>query len=152
MFLGEEKSASELSFSEHLGTVRGYEFLTTQEGNVSVELGARLGPSPRCPLQFRPARARLGTPVSAKFQNRKQCGCARIWQPPRFLARPLRIWRTDPVVLRAITPSGAENSLAENTGAENDIFFLALYVPERRKTPKSRPPKTLVQKTNSYCC
>ena len=34
MFLGEEKSASELSFAEHLGTVRGYEFLTTQEGDV----------------------------------------------------------------------------------------------------------------------
>ena len=69
MFLGEEKSSSELSFAEHLGAVRGYEFLTTQEGDVSVELGARLGLSPRCPLQFRPARARWGTPVSAKFQN-----------------------------------------------------------------------------------
>ena len=49
------------------------EFLTTQEGDVSVELGARLGPSPRCPLQFRPARARWGAPVSAKFQNAPHC-------------------------------------------------------------------------------
>ena len=38
-----------------------------------MELGARLGPSPRCPLQFRPARARWGAPVSAKFQNAPHC-------------------------------------------------------------------------------
>ena len=105
---------------------------------VSVAIPPRAGP--------------LGRPSERKIPKRTALFTGRIWKATRFLARPLRIWRTGPDVLRAITPSGAENSLAENTGAENDIFFLALYVSGRRKIPKSRPPKTPVQKTNSYCC
>ena len=107
---------------------------------VSVAIPPRAGP--------------LGHPSERKIPKRTALFTGRIWKATRFLARPLRIWRTGLDVLRAITPSGAENSLVENTGAENGpigLLFLALYVPGRGKTPKSRPPKTPVQKTNSYC-
>ena len=152
MFLGEEKSASELSFAEHLGTVRGVRvFDNARRGRFC---GARraLGAIAAVSVAIPPRAGPLGHPSERKIPKRTALFTGRIWKATRFLARPLRIWRTGPDVLRAITPSGAESNLAENTGAENGLFFLALYVPGRRKTPKSRPPKTPVQKTNSYCC
>ena len=96
---------------------------------VSVAIPPRAGP--------------LGRPSERKIPKRTALFTGRIWKATRFLARPLRIWRTGLDVLRAITPSGAENSLAENTGAENrpiGLLFLALYVPLALTNALSRRP------------